>query len=231
MATEHDQYKLPQRWTSEDYTELFCGLLPRGFIWRLERIVSSLIVQDVIEGVDWQDDFTSADEIQDVIESSIDDGNLLKRLLSCLAEEQVLVESDAWKVVNITDPGVATDTLPDWERVLGLPESCLVEMELTEAERQRIASAKLFDSGQTLTAQWYVDYAESLGFVVTVQEIPIASSPRIMGVAIMGLEAMGGYSGNSIIEITIVSGESDNAILKCMITKLKPAHVVIVWVE
>jgi uncharacterized protein YmfQ (DUF2313 family) len=231
MATEHEKFKLSQRWTSEDYTEMFTGLLPRGFIWRLDRIISSRIIQDVIEGIEWQDDYTSAQEIQDVIESSIDDGNLLKRLLSCLASEYALVEASAWGVINSTDPGVAVDVLEDWERNLGLPESCLVEFSLSLTERQRIASAKLFDSGKTLTLQWYIDYAASLGFVVTVQEIPFETAPRIMGVAIMGLEVMGGYGGNSIIEITIVSGSSDNDILKCAITKLKPAHVIISWVE
>lgn len=232
MATEHEQYKLPQRWTSDDYVEMFCGLLPRGFIWRLENIVSRLIVQDVIEGTEWQDMFSSAEEIQDVIEASSSEGSLLKRLLASLSSEYALVEADAWKVVNNTDPGVSTDCLEDWERNLGLPESCLSEMELTLEERQRIASAKLFDAGQTLTLQWYIDYAESLGFEIEVEEIPTVYAPRIMGVAIMGVEVMTrGRSGNSILRITIISGSSDNKILKCAITKLKPAHVVISWVE
>ena len=126
---------------------------------------------------------------------------------------------------------VAIELLEDWERVLGLPEPCYGDMTLTVEERQCLAHAKLFDTSKTANAQFYIDYADSLGFVITVEEIPESSAPRIMGVAIMGVEPMGGSGGNSILRITIVSGDSDNDLLICSINKVKPAHVTIDWVE
>ena len=231
MAIEFNKFALPQLWFTEDYTRMLLGLLPKGMIWVLERFVTTEIIQDIISGDTWQDTYTSPDEVQDVITAQAD-GSLLNNLMSCFASELERLEADAWRLLNSTDPGYATDLLEDWERVQGLPEICLEGQNLTLDERQRNAHAKLFDTYKTANAQFYIDYAASLGFEITIGEAP--ATPRIMGVARMGVERMSGSRGSSaysIMEITIVSGTGNSDLLKCAFNRVKQAHVQIIWVE
>jgi uncharacterized protein YmfQ (DUF2313 family) len=231
MADQYEKYKLPKRWGLKDYTNMMESLLPEGVIWFFDRFLLGKVIQDVISGVEWQDTYDSPQVVQDVIEEGLAEGHVLRRILSCFAGELERVEVDAWNLVNQTDPGVAEELLPDWERVLGLPEACYQDVELTVEERQIQAHLKLFQRNQTPTAQYLEDYAESLGFDITVVEIPSGTAPRIMGVARMGVERMGGRGGFSIVEITINSGTGDNEFIKCVINQMKPAHVIITWVE
>lgn len=232
MAIEFNIFKLPQRWFTIDYTSMFMSLVPDGFAWIFERYLLGTVIQDIISdgGTSWQDTTDSLEDIQDAILSHGASGNVLRRFLSCFASELERIEASLWSAINQTDPGVAVEMLPEWEDQLGLPESCYASLEITQAERQRAAHSKLFDTGTEANAQFYIDYASTLGFVITVEEIPTSTSPRIMGVAIMGVEPMGGYSGNSIIRITVISGTSDTDILVCALERLKPAHVTIDWI-
>jgi len=232
MADEFTKFKLPQKWIAYDYLESLLTFLPDGFIWIFEKFILDEIVQDVIgeDDTSWEDSTDSLDIVQDTTFTDGSDGNILRRVLSCFASELERIESSVWASINQSDPGVAIEILSDWENQLGLPESCFADLVLSIEERQRIAHAKLINSNQTANIEFYETYAESLGFDVTVEEIPEDSAPRIMGVAIMGVEPMGGYGGNSILRITVNSGTSDVTILQCAINKIKPAHITITWV-
>ena len=233
MAIEFEKFKLPQKYFEDDYLKMIRSLLPKGFLWVFERVSFSGIIQDVISHTnEWFDTVDAVREIQDTRSGGIAEGNLLTRLLQCFANELSRIEADAWRLLNETDPGVAVDLLEDWERVLGLPESCFVDRELTIDERQRQAHVKLFQAAQTATRQFYIDYAASLGFTITVETEDLSTAPRRMGVARMGFERMGGSSGDSIFQITIhPGGASDNDFLKCSLNKVKPAHTIITYIE
>ena len=230
MTAEYDVFKLSQRWNGDAYTNQLLGLLPKGLAWVFDKVLLYSIIRDVIAGDGWQDTYTSVEEVHDAILTQAS-GHLLTRLLSCFAEEMSRAESEAWRLINQTDPGVATDTLEDWERVLGLPEDCFSTAVLTEEERQRQAHAKLFAEYEVTDLNFYLDYATELGFGITIVQIPIEYAPRIMGVARMSVERMGGRGGFSILEVTINSGTSDNELLKCAFSKAKQAHVIIVYIE
>ena len=108
MTAEYEQNSLSQKWFGTSYTNQLLGLLPDGAAWVFDRFLLFAIVQDVLAGDEWQDTFTSSEEVQDVLEAQAD-GHLLTRLLSCFGEEFSRVESEAWRLVNSSDPGVATD--------------------------------------------------------------------------------------------------------------------------
>lgn len=232
MAIEFEQFEFQTRWSVADYTEMFVSLLPDGLIWIFDKFFIGDFIQDVIDNPDvWTDSSSSGEYIQDVVSAFGAGGNVLRRLLSCFASELVRLEADAIRLLNETDPGVATDTLEDWERVLGLPEECFEGQVLTLDERQTLAHTKLFGLFRTTTKTFYEEYSASLGFTVIVEEFPISTTARIMGVARMGVERMGGRGGFSILQITIVSGTSDNELLKCALNRVKQAHVIITWIE
>lgn len=215
-----------------DYTEALLDLMPPGLLWIWDRFFFATVVQDVIvNGDDWLDKIDATRTIQDSIGILFGQEGLLQRLLSCFATELKALESHALALLNQTDPGNAVELLDDWERVLGLPEICYNGLILTLEERQKVAHGKLFNTFKTTNAQFYVDYAEVLGYDITIDQNPYDFQPRIMGVARMGVERMGGRGGFSILRITINSGPSDNELLKCAFNRVKQAHVIIQWVE
>lgn len=222
-----------KRFTSE-YTEALCRLLPKGVLWYLERYYLGLFVQDSINSdLVWEDSITPTTIIyKDSIKAEGIQGDLFKRLLSCFAAQLEKLEAFAIKYVNYTDPGNCDGTfLEDWERNLGLPGICMKGVALTEVERQKIARNKFLYGAQKTDLQFYYDVAEDLGYSVTVEEGSASLSARIIGVAEMGLERMGGYGAGSHFTITIHSGTMDNQVLKCLLEAAKPAHSVITWIE
>lgn len=226
-----DQNKLPQKWFASDYSKMLESLLPDGFIWIFEKFSFAQYVQDVIStSIQWDDSAASTTVVQDVIDAVGGTGNILRRLLSCFALEFERLESAAWNVLNQTDPGVADEFLTDWERVLGLPEECYANVSTTVAERQQAAHAKLFSTGVVTTESYFVELAATLGFTVTVQTTSGTSVPRRMGVARMGVERMGGSSGNSVLQVTVISGTGNLDVLQCAFDRVKQAHTVIEWI-
>lgn len=231
MAAEFEYLSPEQRYDEGDYLTMFTGLLPRGIIWGINRLLFSDVVQDIIASTEiWQDLNSGTDIVQDVISAlSDEDGSLLGRWLSCFGTELWRVESQCWTLMRELTPGLADELLTEWEDMLGLPEDCFGVAPTLE-ERQRAAHAKFVDTYKTTTNQFYVDYAATLGFVVTVVGVPSGADPRIMGVARMGVERMSATkSGNSILQITVISGTGNLAQMKCIFEKIKQAHVIIVW--
>jgi uncharacterized protein YmfQ (DUF2313 family) len=219
--------------TVYDYTEALCRLLPKGTLYRLEKLFLSYIVQDSItSSTIYNDSITSEDTIYDSILTGDSEGDLFKRLLSCFASRLIELEGIAISYLNDTDPINCTgEHLTDFLRVLGIPDECMARLELTESDLQKIAHVKFLFGSQTTNKQFYLDVAESLGYDITVEENIIDLNARIMGIARMNVERMGGRSGNSRFQITINSGVLDNEILKCILEKATQAHAVIYWVE
>lgn len=227
MVAPYEQFNFRQRWDTNTYTGMLKSLLPKGVIWLGRKFLLNEIIQDVIAGDEWQDTYDSVDEVQDAITAAAEDGDLLLRILSCFASELERLESDAWRLLNSTDPGVATDLLEDWEEQLGLPEACFKHLTLSVEERQRLAHAKMYGTHETTTEQWYIDYAASLGYTISIVESPNAATARLMGESGFGSDelTLGGRSGYSELQITINAGPLDNEVLKCAIMKVKQAHV------
>lgn len=233
MAAIHEQFRVAQRWFREHYTQMFYGLLPNGFIWKPRFWELGRVVQDIYTGdYGWEDTDDSEDEIQDVIQGA-GDGDLLMRIFAALAGELERVEAAAWDLFDQSCPGLSTSLLGAWETDLGLPEECYAGIELTEDvdRRQAIAHEKYYSAGATTTRQWYIDYAESLGFIIDVTESPVETNPAICGVAICGVNRCGGQGGYSNLIVHILEAELDTSVLECMLDKAKQAHVRITYID
>ena len=231
MAAIYDKYKFPVLHDEREYTNMLAGLLPKGVIWGIGRLQYALEWVDTIWSSNEKTDTISAtDEYQDVINGSWS-GGTLALLLSCFGSELARIESDAWDVLNSTDPGVTTDSvLADWERNLGTLND-LSGTNPTVEERQIAAHSKLFGEFITTTEQAYIDYAATLGYTITIDQVPEGYQPRIMGVARMGYERMGGLGGYSIMQITVTAGDGTMEFFEDKMNKFKPAHAYIVYVD
>lgn len=92
------------------------------------------------------------------------------RLLEGWAEEFKRVDERISALVEEADPRKADELLPEWERLLGLPDECTQELDLSLGERRRLAWQKLTATGGASRA-YFIGLAETLGVAgVTITE-------------------------------------------------------------
>ncbi|MHA2017785.1 MAG: YmfQ family protein [Promethearchaeota archaeon] len=162
--------------------------------------------------------------------------SVLYEFLYGQAEEFARVDSRSDELLIERDTRSTTELLVDHEIDLALPDSCFVNEILTIAQRRNNAHAELINAGGQ-TPQFFIDFANDLGFTITIEEY---------GAFITG-EGSGGIScGDNffIWKITINIGDGNIIYfsagessagdylsiipsltpLMCILTKLKPAH-------
>lgn len=245
-----EQFEKRSRHDGIDYLKMIRKLLPPGSIWGffvagLEDVVYDSFGSDP----EWEDDPASGTETNDDIGAGYSyASSILGRYLSVMGEELARLENRAYELVNESVPGLANELLPEWmERTIRDD----TERELVEGnddDKRALAHGKTYDEAKVANAEFFEDYAETLGFDVTVNETPSASIPFICNVsgvsgssrcgsdpAVTGhavgpdSHRMGGRGAFSIIEITVNSGTGNLDLMKRLFDKAKPAHVVIVW--
>lgn len=90
-------------------------------------------------------------------------GAVLTQALEAVAAQLARAEDRAIDLRNqSSDPLIATDMLPDWERLLGLPDDCMAGQALSVVDRQRIAGQRLVEVGGQSRA-YFLDMAQRLG--------------------------------------------------------------------
>lgn len=104
----------------------------------------------------------------------------LTRLLDAIAAALAIVDAAGEDLLTDILPGTTTNLLPDWERVLGLPDPCAPAMGRSVTIRRRSVVAKLAAApAPTPTAM--VDIARILGYDAEVIEHRQAVADRIPG--------------------------------------------------
>lgn len=86
----------------------------------------------------------------------------LTQLLAALAEEFSRVDRRGEDLVNEADPRNTSDLLPDWERIAGLPDTCLTAGQTIEQRRAALVSKLTSLGGQS--RQYFIDIAAALGY-------------------------------------------------------------------
>lgn len=96
-------------------------------------------------------------------------GTDTSNLMLGLAEELARVDARGLALIEESDPRTATETLAEWERMLGLPDEDIIEIPSTvEARRQAIISKLLQTGGQSRA--YYIGLAAAAGYVVTIYD-------------------------------------------------------------
>jgi len=86
----------------------------------------------------------------------------LTRFLEAIAAMFLAAQLRLEALLQEMDPLRATTMLPDWERLLGLPDECAPTASLSIAERQRLTNQRLLEQGGA-SRQYFIDVAEQLG--------------------------------------------------------------------
>lgn len=164
---------------------------------------------------------------------------------------------DAWAFLGLTsrelDYRTTTQMLVEWETAVGLPDNCLPVGQTVEERRQWIAF-RLNKRRWSRLADWY-ELAALFGLQVRITPgfevqkpslfkqvfpIPVRLLPKLgrfrVYIDVLGQEYGGfPYDGTSITEhkfpIPLGGYTGDFGGFQCMIERVKPANVLIVWNE
>lgn len=182
-------------------------------------------------------------------------GARLTRVLHGTAGELASVDASAHLLLDEVNPLYTLAALEDWERVLGLPDTCLPAGSALQ-ERRDAVLVKLNDTGRQGLAWWY-ELAATLGFEIVIEEHwgficgwhecgdPSNSTPeeiQASNIGFCGPEEMR-YWWNVIVRgdrlILFRCGESEcgerlmdwrsAASLECMMQRDKEAHTILTF--
>lgn len=171
-----------------------------------------------------------------------DAGTTQADVIASLSPSFAQVDSDAIALLADLFPSTTTNFVAEWESALGLPDPCLGPNPTLEQQRDQIVARFIGGGGQS--AQRFIDFAATLGFVITIS----CFAPFRMGRSRMG-QPINGPDWAFAWKITIVSGatSADHAAfrvgqnrtgdplassssvvtaLECELRKIAPAHTV-----
>lgn len=159
---------------------------------------------------------------------------VLAKLLSGLAEEFARVDTRADNLVDEADPRTAWELFEDWERVAGLPDICVGELETIQERRDAVMRVVTSIGGQS--SAYFIEVAARLGYEITITESPVYQSAfgftedewlfvwQVNSAEAPVYEFAAGAS---------VAGEPlrnwGNTLLECAIEQLKPAHTYVLF--
>ena len=160
----------------------------------------------------------------------------ISKLLQAMADELGRFDGRKEDLLNEWDPRLTLEMLPDWERVLGLPDACTTEEQTVTQRRQAVVTKLTLLGGQSRA--FYEALALSLGFEITIVE----NTPTLSGAT---------YSGDPITnydwtfawqvqapdtQVTYFDTETtvdealaswSNEPLECAIASRAPAHTIV----
>lgn len=159
----------------------------------------------------------------------------LAALLNAFADEFARVDTRVDTLLREADPRQASELLPDWERITGLPDACLGEISTVEARRRAVAQRLGNIGGQTVA--YFVGLAAQAGFTVTITEFNPFQAGSDAGAPLTNNDWRHTFRVNAPAESVQYfkagsrSGEPlatwGNDALECAIDRTKPAHTVV----
>lgn len=224
---------VPQKkYTTADYFNMMKNLLPKGVIWEIFLgSQKSVFWKDNISGTAGVEVKSDTVGLTTVYQDNI--STPLKPEGQAWLAELVYVfalELDRWYgrylvLAKETVPGLSTELLPAWEKLLGLPDPTTPAT--TDDERRMVAHEKYTSgkgdatvNGMNRNDQYFIDYAAYLGYSITISYF--TSAFRV------GMRIGSRLHGFSNAHQWIITGSYDS-ILQGVFDRIKPAHTTIIW--
>lgn len=88
--------------------------------------------------------------------------SVMTKLLDAIAAMLLAIQLHAEDLRAQSEPVIATSLLPDWERFLGLPDTCQAALDLSQGQRQLAARQRLLEQGGQ-SAAYFIALATLLG--------------------------------------------------------------------
>lgn len=169
----------------------------------------------------------------------LETGSVLRRLLLGVGEELRRIASERGAtLVDEMHPPTTFELVPEWERVLGLPDPCVGTDQTLAQRRQAIAGRLSARGGQSRA--YFIALAARLGFTITITEFRVYSvdddvDTPVYGTAwayawqVNGLE----YGERGYFAVDSPASEPLSwwgvALLECVFSRVKPAHTTVLF--
>lgn len=166
-------------------------------------------------------------------------GAVLTRLLAGLAGALARTHNRALDLLDEADPRTTVELLADWERVAGLPDSCLPATGTVQERRDALVARLTARGGQS--RRFFIDLAAALGFTVTITEFrPFRAGAAAAGDALTNGDWVFTWRveapATTVREFRAGSSAAGeplriwgNALLECALGRVKPAHTIVLF--
>jgi len=168
------------------------------------------------------------------------DGTVLSKYWSVVGDQMERQHARGCDLLNRESfPCTAIEMLPDWERVLGLPDECTPPAQ-SLAERQRAVCLKLAARGGQ-TKAYYIAIAEQAGFEIEIIEhfpsrvgiaragcMRVGSCPYWWTVKVLGLTVSPARAGCFAAGDPLCTIPNFD-VLRCVILRAAPAHTIVTF--
>ena len=168
-----------------------------------------------------------------------EDGSTLSNFLDAWAQEFARLQASADALVDSADPRSANRLLTDYERIFGLPTTCMSGISQSLQQRRNALVAQMTNYGGQ-SAAYFVGLAAQAGFTITITEFVVTTVN--MGVADVLIDInwasafqVSGALGGAVTPFDVSSAVDEalamwgNTLLECLINRYKPAHTVAVF--
>lgn len=147
----------------------------------------------------------------------------LRQLLLALAVQLYAVDLRGQQVLAELDPGTTFDLLPEWERLLGLPDPCAPPAQTVQERRARVVQRLTVQPHPT--KQYLLELCAALGYPdATITE----SGPHQFTVDVPNPRVT--YFRTGASQCGDLLGKIERAAdLECLLTEQKPAHLSIIF--
>lgn len=164
-------------------------------------------------------------------------GPLLSAELGAEGNALDAAQAVAGSILSEADPRTTLHMLADWERVLGLPDSC-IGLQPTIEQRRAAVVAKVTQHAN-LSRAFFIKLAATLGYSITITEFTRHSVMSAVNAPIYDWRWLFAWQVNAPITntrgYTVLSGVNEalagtgNEILECVSKKYKPAHTTVLF--
>lgn len=138
-------------------------------------------------------------------------------------------------ILTEADPRTTYYLLPDWERVLGLPDPCSGQLPSIELRRAAVVTRITLRGGQSRA--FFISLAAKLGFTITITEFRQFTVKSPVNAPVCGwpwcLTWQVNAQLNTLRSFSVKSGVAEplsiwgNKLLECSIKRFKPAHTIV----
>tara|TARA_B100000700_G_scaffold15695_1_gene15458 strand:+ start:6083 stop:6670 length:588 start_codon:yes stop_codon:yes gene_type:complete len=163
--------------------------------------------------------------------------SLWQRLLEARAGAFARLDGRADRLLEEADPRTASELLPDWERVTAMPDLC-VEAEQTLAERRAAVERVMAGTGGASTA-YFIELAAALGYTIEIEDYTAHTVGAGVDAPMRGIDWRWAWTvrapEDTVAWFAVDGGVNEplaswgNERLECVISRLKPAHTLVLF--